>query len=1440
MRKLGNLDLVGNFLRNVGLEPVTEWPTDPQVGRFLNFRNRIYLCTELEGTDGLPVYIPVTSTVSTYLHTQTLASDMWVMQHGLNYDKPIVFVYDAQGTVIQADEIEILDLNTVTLQFSMPISGKAIVMCATDNLVNGGAANGGGVSNPLLSLFALDDGHLKFGTDLLQYQLTNADTLALLGIDGEGRLTYNGQAVGKQLSNSDILAKFSVVNGILFYDGAQVDNVGDTFTNASVLELLSVVNGELFYNGIKIDTVGDTYQNSDVLQKLSVVNGVLFYDGIKVDTVGHTFDNQAVLDKLGTDASGNLLYNGLSIGSGGTSLPNADVLEGFAVDINGALTYNGALLASDTQLALTVNNSGTGVNILKSVIGSDLYAKTLKAGSNITLDVTSDEIQINATLGGTVTASTTFKSTDAYTNTNVVANTSSSKILASEVSTSETGLLFLMRMGDDLKANITGTTPVASGSVSLVASTSMKNDKAANFNGGYIALPNTTANSATVPASWFAGVADWTIEFDVVRSSSNQGMWQSVFSSWAATPITACGVWLAFDATNKLNVCWAVGSTTYAMASASAITDNNKHHIEANRSGGVIRLFIDGVLSASVATALVINTATNTYYLGKSADATTTIPFYGQLRDFKVYNYAKHTSAYTVAGYYADRVGTINTVDMSGKLLSSAFWKTVTGLTVTSTETATAYLKWLVVTSVNTYGWDSTNSVFTAVGVENILTQGMTTTEIKAHFLNYGWNYMSDSVGLVCALVTTDGQASPVLTSIAFTAIQSADKTAGHTVESSTGTMPQRTVLHFENMAVTDDGNRTVVSGLKDSSQLTHNQQSLSAVVEDLVASKGKVGSISVDVTGVQQGSTVTYDELSGKFVTSLHATGSQGNGLYMTEVVSLPAGGEATVSHQQVNQGRAIYQAEEFIAAGPASNINAVGFNSGLTSAAPIFGQALRAQRQGFRLPATYTSTVKNAVKTLPQAIYQALVYQVDETIYLIGGRVTSTTENRYTQTAPASNPATVTKGTDLLPVSYADLYSGQSVFRVGDYLYRLKNLVYTAGVATIAAEGLRAPVSDPTNWTSFGTPDVYRGWAAMFIVGDYLYMVGGTTASTPAVVMQDIYRAKLNDMTRFEFVATLSIGYIYAPAFYQYGDYLYMLGGRVGSSQTGSATFSNKIYRASISDPTTWTQIGTLPISIAYTAVDVIGDRVILSGIRTVDATFTVASTYISDASNPVSWTALTAGTALAMRSHIVVDDTLYLYGGYPSSLVANTTIDSYTLTFTNTANRAVVYTPDYSLAPIQSISSVMLDASVPANTSIKTLVSFDKGVTWKYWSGTAFVTTTLNDSGFDLAPAATLSGSKYDTGVTGVFDDQTIRFAFQLQSTVDTVTPRIYAVRMNYVEAGSMMPLSVGAFTSTFADIGIKHRQGTYLSTAVKNLTSRDLELVLKVYDGYGAGV
>jgi hypothetical protein len=210
------------------------------------------------------------------------------------------------------------------------------------------------------------------------------------------------------------------------------------------------------------------------------------------------------------------------------------------------------------------------------------------------------------------------------------------------------------------------------------------------FNNGRLTVANGTTYTDTSPATWFAGTVDWTIECDIVRDTSKLGVApQNIVSGWNAS-VSQSSLWIGLDANSKVYASVSNGTSTVGVVSTTTIADSNKHHIEVNRSGGTLRLFIDGALAGSVAFTGSIPAGTG-FWIGNSGDSA--IPYYGYLRNVKVYNYAKHTSAYTVAGYYADRVGTVNTVDMAGKLLSSAFWKTVTSLAVTSTETATAYLK---------------------------------------------------------------------------------------------------------------------------------------------------------------------------------------------------------------------------------------------------------------------------------------------------------------------------------------------------------------------------------------------------------------------------------------------------------------------------------------------------------------------------------------------------------------------------------------------------------------------------------------------------------------------------------------------------------------------------------------------------------------------------
>jgi hypothetical protein len=74
-----------------------------------------------QGTQG-----PQGSSFTGYTHTQTLASDTWVINHGLNR-RPLIASYEDTGTsmLLVHGSITFTDLNTLSIKFSTPISGEA-------------------------------------------------------------------------------------------------------------------------------------------------------------------------------------------------------------------------------------------------------------------------------------------------------------------------------------------------------------------------------------------------------------------------------------------------------------------------------------------------------------------------------------------------------------------------------------------------------------------------------------------------------------------------------------------------------------------------------------------------------------------------------------------------------------------------------------------------------------------------------------------------------------------------------------------------------------------------------------------------------------------------------------------------------------------------------------------------------------------------------------------------------------------------------------------------------------------------------------------------------------------------------------------------------------------------------------------------------------------
>ena len=132
MRVNGNLDLGGNFLKNVALEPVESWPLDPKPGTFIFKSKRIYVCLEIDG--GVPVWLPMSTELQTHVHDQFVAASTWEIDHNLQTAGCIVQVLSGDNKAIEFDEVD-FQFNHATIQFAEPQAGRAIlVMGATEGI----------------------------------------------------------------------------------------------------------------------------------------------------------------------------------------------------------------------------------------------------------------------------------------------------------------------------------------------------------------------------------------------------------------------------------------------------------------------------------------------------------------------------------------------------------------------------------------------------------------------------------------------------------------------------------------------------------------------------------------------------------------------------------------------------------------------------------------------------------------------------------------------------------------------------------------------------------------------------------------------------------------------------------------------------------------------------------------------------------------------------------------------------------------------------------------------------------------------------------------------------------------------------------------------------------------------------------------------------------
>ena len=122
----GNLNFLGmGKLLRPGLV-ATDFPPNPTPGEFLLKDKKLFMCVDV--VDGLPYWVNLVNELSSHRHDQGTTALEWVINHDLNTNFPTVQVYDQDGLQVIPDYINAGTLNQVTVGFSVPTAGVAVLV----------------------------------------------------------------------------------------------------------------------------------------------------------------------------------------------------------------------------------------------------------------------------------------------------------------------------------------------------------------------------------------------------------------------------------------------------------------------------------------------------------------------------------------------------------------------------------------------------------------------------------------------------------------------------------------------------------------------------------------------------------------------------------------------------------------------------------------------------------------------------------------------------------------------------------------------------------------------------------------------------------------------------------------------------------------------------------------------------------------------------------------------------------------------------------------------------------------------------------------------------------------------------------------------------------------------------------------------------------------
>ena len=221
-----------------------------------------------------------------------------------------------------------------------------------------------------------------------------------------------------------------------------------------------------------------------------------------------------------------------------------------------------------------------------------------------------------------------------------------------------------------------------------------------------------------------------------------------------------------------------------------------------------------------------------------------------------------------------------------------------------------------------------------------------------------------------------------------------------------------------------------------------------------------------------------------------------------------------------------------------------------------------------------------------------------------------------------------------------------------IGGYVYLFGGRTSQTTVSSVI---YRAPTSNLSSWTAVGNlpGPVHSG--QLYNDGTYLYLYGGRSGETSgdSTYLKTIYRAPVSNPVAWVDTGSVLPGKLAYSQLVVPGDgYLYLLGGGPAFN-----VWTNVIYRAPVSNPLNWSQVGTLPVTLSTSHATIIGNYIYLFGGRDSAGNY-VNTIWRAPVSNPLSWTntGATIPLKLGFSSLIQIGDYVYLIGGYDGSSIQN----------------------------------------------------------------------------------------------------------------------------------------------------------------------------------------